>query len=277
MCSYAFIRMIRRLVSSRFARCGIFSSHLYNNPFLLYVIRCISFPILLINLFSLPHCRCVIVELSTPPFNLVFFSFPLSFQMSSDSYLAYVYNFSTPANVMNSVLCRFYLQQGFLVINDEMTRLQIHCDPSTLHSMWTHHPKNDSGVPLCLISCIRGAAPCFRPCAVCPLRHLIKLSFFGLLLGMPVRTLPTSDEIQIYDKTTRRFTFDLSFLLSLPTTVSQILPFVGFLVPYGNTVSTGNPTRPSIYVPRKFLYHPTYDAVRYRELISFICDVPLLK
>ena len=111
----------------------------------------------------------------------------------------------------------------------------------------------------------------------CPLRHLIKLSFFGLLLGMPVRTLPTSDEIQIYDKTTRRFTFDLSFLLSLPTTVSQILPFVGFLAHYGNTVSTGNPTRPSIYVPRKFLYHPTYDAVRYRELISFICAVPLLR
>ena len=88
--------------------------------------------------------------------------------MTSDSYLAYVYNFSTPANVMNSVLCRFYLQQGFLVINDEMTRLRILSDPSTLHSMWTHHPKNDSGVLLCLISCLRGAAPCFRPCAVLP-------------------------------------------------------------------------------------------------------------
>jgi len=242
-----------------------------------YVIRCVLFLILPIDLSSIHHCRYIIVELSTPSLNLVLSLFLFSFQMSSDSYLAYVYNFSTPANVMNSVLCRFYLHQDFLVINDETTRLQIHCDPSTLRSMWTHHPKSDFGVPLCLISCIRGAAPCFRTCAVCPLRHLIKLSFFGLLLGMPVRTLPTSDEIQTYDKTTRRFSFDLSFLLSLPTTVSQILPFVGFLAHYGNTVSTGNPARPSVYVPRQFLYHPTYDAVRYRELISFICDVTLLK
>ena len=36
-----------------------------------YVIRCVSFLILPINLSSLHHCRYIIVELSTPSFNLV--------------------------------------------------------------------------------------------------------------------------------------------------------------------------------------------------------------
>ena len=73
MCSYAFIRMIRRLVSSRFARCGIFSSHLYNNPFLLYVIRCISFYLLICFHF-------LIAAASQPNFPLLLLT--LSFSLS---------------------------------------------------------------------------------------------------------------------------------------------------------------------------------------------------
>jgi len=100
------------------------------------------------------------------------------------------------------------------------------------------------------------------------------MAFHEFSLGMSARPPLSLAEINAYDKTARRFSFNSSFLNSLPSTTRQISSFLSFAshfrqnVPIEKPLAVVLPIRPSVMTGTQLsVCNPAY-APSYGELSS---------
>ena len=200
---------------------------------------------------------------STPAFNL---------KMPPSTPVAHSINYTLPSGSHVLLLMRFYPRRGILLISDHLFLVEVQFDPHELSLMYLRHTQSSCGVMPCLQGSI--ILPCSSSGRECKLKQLIKMAFHEFSLGMSARPPLSLAEVSAYDKTARRFSFDSSFLNSLPSTTRQVSSFLSFAshfrqsVPLEKPLAVVLPIRPSVMSNTQLsICNPAY-APSYGELSS---------